>query len=418
MKHSALTRSALGLLGISLALAACSSDPTDTSESTSATGNGEEITEILIGALHPLSGANAVDGQQMANAAQLAIDDINETGGIESLGGATLVLEQSDTQGSPETGQSEATRLVESGAVALVGTFQSGTSANVASVAERNEVPFVMDVSALDEILQQGYSYSFRMQPNATLLGEQGFSSLLAMAEDAGEPIQQIAYLYEQGNFGKAVYAAFQAAADEAGITVDPAISYDAASVSDMTTQIQQVASSGADVLAVSGYYRDSLLVAQAVDIVQPDIKAVYGVANGGYDQDSFIADAPNGGEGYLNANYRWDATNPDAVELAERYQAEFGEPIRTSAVLTYDAVRVIAEAIEAAGSTDSSEIRDAIRASSYTPLTVSNGPASFDETGQNVNAGAVITQIVDGQVQVVFPSELAEAQYLFPAID
>jgi branched-chain amino acid transport system substrate-binding protein len=407
--------SGAGIAGLALTLAACSGSAVSAAGGGEAE-TGEAVDEVLIGALHPLTGANAADGQQMANAAQLAVDAINEAGGIESLGGAELVLEAADTQGTPETGQSEATRLIEEGAVALVGTFQSGTSANVASVAERNQVPFVMDVSALDEILEQGYRYAFRMQPNASLMGEQGAQSLAALAEDSGTPVEKVAFLYEQGNYGAAVYEGFLAEAEAAGLTVDPVISYDAASVSDMTTQISQVAASGADVLAVAGYYRDSLLVAQAVDTVKPDLEAVFGVANGAYDQPAFVADAPNGGEGYFDANYHWDVTNPDAVELAELYEETYGEPIRTSAVLTYDAVMVIAGALEEAGSADPTAVRDAIAESSYQPLTVSSGPVEFDETGQNTNAGIVVMQVQDAAIQQVFPNDLAEADYRFPA--
>lgn len=415
MNHRMRAWSGAGIAGLALTLAACSGSAVSAAGGGEAT-TGEAVDEVLIGALHPLTGANAADGQQMSNAAQLAVDAINAAGGIASLGGAELVLEAGDTQGTPETGQSEATRLIEDGAVALVGTFQSGTSANVASVAERNQVPFVMDVSALDEILEQGYQYAFRMQPNASLMGERGAQSLAALAEDSGTPVEKVAFLYEQGNYGAAVYEGFLAEAEAAGLTVDPVISYDAASVSDMTTQISQVAASGADVLAVAGYYRDSLLVAQAVDTVQPDLDAVFGVANGAYDQPAFITDAPGGGEGYFDANYHWDVTNPDAVELAELYEETYGEPIRTSAVLTYDAVMVIAGALEEAGSADPTALRDAIADSTYQPLTVSDGPVDFDETGQNTNAGIAVMQVQDAAIKQVFPNELAEAEYRFPA--
>jgi branched-chain amino acid transport system substrate-binding protein len=386
----------------------------------SAVGGGgeasaEAVEEIVIGALHPLSGANAADGQQMSNAAQMAIDAINEAGGIESLGGAKLVLEAADTRGEPETGQSEATRLIEEGASALVGSFQSGTSANIASVAERNGVPFVMDVSALDSILEQGYTYSFRLQPSASMMGAQGAQYLHDVSEAGGDPVKKVGYLYEQGNFGASAYEAFAEQATELGFEVAPAISYDPAS-SDLSTQLQQVAASGADVLAVSGYYNDSLAIARAVESIAPDLDAVFGVANGGYDQNQFVTDAPNGGENYFDANYRWDATKPAAVELSEEYEAEFGQPIRTSAVLTYDAVMLIAGALEDAGSTDSEALRDAIAASSYEPLVVNNGPVSFDEAGQNENASVVVTQVQEGAVRQVFPTDLAEGDFVYPA--
>lgn len=378
--------------------------------------SSKQVSEIVIGALHPKSGANAADGQQMSNAAQMAVDSVNEAGGIAALGGAKLKLESADTQGKPEVGQSEATRLIGDGAVALVGTFQSATSSNVASVAERNKVPFVMDVSSLDNILQQGYKYSFRLQANASAMGVQSAQNLIQLGKEAGTPVKQVAFLFEQGNFGQATLKTFQEEAAKQGVKVDPAISYDASSVSDMTTQVSQVAASGADVLAVAGYYRDSSLVAQAVNTLKPNIKAVFGVANGAYDQPQFVKDAPNGGDKYFDSNYHWDATNAKANELAAKYKEKYGETIRTSAVLTYDAVKVIAQALEDAKTTDKSKLRDAIAATHYEPLMVANGPVAFSATGENTNAALVTMQIQGGTVKQVFPEKLAEAKYIFPA--
>ncbi|MCM6762850.1 ABC transporter substrate-binding protein [Rathayibacter sp. ZW T2_19] len=403
-----------GVAAASIVLAACSGSAVG--QSAGSATETETVDEIVIGSLHPESGANAADGQQMDNGAQLAVDAINEAGGIEALGGATLTLATADTQGKPEVGQSEATRLIQEGAVALIGTFQSATSANVAAVAERNKVPFVMDVSSLDEILDQGYTYSFRLQPNASAMGEQGASALVDLGEASGTPVEKVAFLYEQGNFGQATLKSFQAQAEEEGLTVDPIISYDATSVSDMTTQIQQVAASGADVLAVAGYYRDSLLVSQAVETIKPDLDAVFGVANGAYDQPQFITDAPGGGENYFDANYHWDVTNPDAIALAEEYREQFGEEIRTSAVLAYDAIQVIAGALEESGSVDTTELRDAIAATAYEPLVVSNGPVSFDEDGENENAAIVVMQVQDGAIKQVFPDDRAESPAVYPA--
>jgi branched-chain amino acid transport system substrate-binding protein len=412
MASSTRTLLTVGLTAGALALTGCSGSAVSGLTSDSGAGS---VDEVIIGALHPLSGATAADGQQMANAAQLAVDAINEAGGIESLGGAELVLASADTRGEPETGQSEATRLIQEGAAALVGSYQSATSANIAAVAERNSVPFVMDVSALDTILEQGYSYSFRIQPSASMMGSQSAQYLAEVSELAGAPVTKVGYLYEQGNFGASAYEAFAAEAEGLGITVDPAISYDPAS-SDLSTQVQQIAAADVDVLAVSGYYNDSLAIARAVDSIAPDIDAVFGVANGGYDQPQFPVDAPGGGENYLDSNYRWDVTDESAVSLAEQYEAEFGEAIRTSAVLTYDAVMLIAEAIEEAGSADPQDIRDAIAATEYEPLVVNDGAVSFDETGQNENASVVVMQVQGGSVLQVFPESLAETDFVYPA--
>ncbi len=93
------TAAALVLIA-SLALTACGG-----SSNSSGAGNGGTI---KIGTVHPLTGTNAGDGQQMENGVKLAIEAINSAGGIKSMGGAKLELLPGDTQGKPDVGQSEA----------------------------------------------------------------------------------------------------------------------------------------------------------------------------------------------------------------------------------------------------------------------------------------------------------------------
>ncbi|WP_019930221.1 ABC transporter substrate-binding protein [Nocardia sp. BMG111209] len=366
---------------------------------------------VKIGALHPVSGSNAVDGLQMRRGAQLAVDAINAAGGIKSLGGRKVELVTGDTQGKADIGQSEAQRLISAGAVGLVGTYQSAVSTNVAVVAERNRVPFVMDVTATDTIFARGYRYVFRVQPGSKVIATAAAQYLKQVSEQSGKPVHKVAFLHEQSDFGSGAADAFDAAAQQLGIALGPNISYDAASVSDLTAQITQVKASGADVLAIAGYYRDSLLAAKAIASVKPDLSAVWGVSNGAYDQPKFVSDAGQLGDRYFNTNYHYDATNPQTTALREQYQRTFGDPMRTGAVLSYDAVQVIAQAVEKAGSTDPEKVRDAIAAGQVAPLTVGKGPIEFAGNGDNSNAAPVLMQVQGGQVKQVYPPEKAESR-------
>ena len=184
-------------------------------------GSGGDVDEVVIGAVHPLTGALAGAGTMMSQAAEMAVADINEAGGIECLDGAELRLETGDSEGVAATGQSEAQRLIDEGAAALVGTYQSDVTQNVSSVAERGGVPLVIDVAVDDAILEQGYKNTFRVQPNATSMGTDGGEALLAMAEESGESIDSVSYIHVEGAFGQSVYDAFAATAEENGIEVN-----------------------------------------------------------------------------------------------------------------------------------------------------------------------------------------------------
>lgn len=402
---------ALGACALFAVSAGCGGSAT-----TGGSAGGRDSGPVKIGALHPVTGSNAADGLQMRQGAQMAVDAINAAGGIKSLGGRKIELVTGDTQGKADVGQSEAQRLISAGATALVGTYQSAVSTNVATVAERSRVPFVMDVTASDAIFSHGYKYVFRVQPGSNVISTAAAQYLKQVSEQAGKPVRKVAFLHEQSDFGTGAADAFKAAAQEQGIEVGPDISYDASTVSDLTAQITQVKASGADVLAVAGYYRDGVLAAKAISSVKPDLSAVWGVSDGAFDQPKFVTDAGAMGDKYFSTNYHYDATNPQTVALREQYQRTNGEPMRTGAVLSYDAVQVIAAALEKTASTDPQKLRDAIAATQVAPLTVGKGPIQFAANGDNSNAFPVLMQVQDGQVKQVYPAEKAETKPEYPA--
>lgn len=379
-------------------------------------GSSGDAKVIKIGTLHPMTGANAGDGAQLQHGAELAVKKINDGGGIKALGGAKLKLDVGDTKGTPDTGQSEAQRLVSDGAVALVGSYQSAVSANIAAVAERNKVPFVMDISGDDAILSHGYRYSFRLQPQNSRFGATAAQYVKDITKSKGRPVTKIAYLHEATAFGTGVYKAFKDKAHKLGLTMGPEITYDAASVSDLTTQIAKVKASGANVLVVSGYYRDGVLAAKAVHTVKPKLDAVIGAADGAFDQPQFPNDAGSAANGYFDVNYHLDDKSAETKAFADLYQKTYHDKARTGAGFAYDSVRVIAAALERAGSKDPEKVREAITKTDLTPLSLSNGPVTFDEKGENTAGLPVLTQVQDDAPYVVYPENFAAKPIVYPA--
>jgi branched-chain amino acid transport system substrate-binding protein len=403
-----LTGLAAAVLLASATLTACGSD---------SSGGGGSGGDVVIGSVHPLTGALAGVGALMNDGAKLAVADINADGGIKALDGAKLELSDGDSKGEADVGQTEAQRLISDGAVALVGTYQSDVTQNVAAVAERSKVPLVIDVAVDDAILEQGYKNTFRIQPNATSMGTDGADDLIALGEASGTPVKTASYIHIEGAFGQSVFDAFKKQAESNGVQVVKEITYPATNFTDATTQVREAASANPDVIVATGYYPDSLLVAKAVNALKPDIKALYGVANGAFDDGSFPADAGPAGENVLSANSHYAATSDRANDIRKRFQAEYGKPMETAAMLSYQAVEVIAAGLEAAKSDDPVELRDAIADLSVDdPLLSFDGPITFDSTGQNENATVIVMQVQKGNVEQVFPDQFQTAKPVFPA--
>jgi branched-chain amino acid transport system substrate-binding protein len=384
----------------------------DTGDDSGDPGSGDTVT---IGSIHPMTGALALDGKQMDDAVKLAVEDLNSAGDLP----VTLEVASADTQGEPELGQSEAQRLIDDGAVALVGAYQSAVTTNIATVAARQQVPLVIDVAVADAILSQDNQFVFRIQPNATAMGEYGAQYLVDVAEAGGEQVTTVGYLHEQTDFGTSVFDAFSAKAEELGIEIVESIAYDAFGQSDFTTEVQQVAAAEPDVMVVTGYYNDGVAIAKNAAEVQPGIKAVYGVANGAFDLPQFPGDAGDAAPFYLDSNYHFDATNERVNDIRSRFEEQYGDAMRTPAVLSYQAVEVIAVALgEVEDPSDPVALSEAIRAVEVAdPLLTFPGSITFDATGENTNARPVVMQVLDNEIKQVYPEEFAEEAPVFPAV-
>jgi branched-chain amino acid transport system substrate-binding protein len=353
----------------------------------------------------------------MDNAIQMALDELNEAGG--ALGGVEFAYLGSDSTGAAEVGQTEAERLIGEGAVAIICCFQSAVTSNVAAISEREGVPLVIDVAVSDAILEQGYTYTFRLQPNATSMGVNGARFLKDLAENSGTEINSVVYLFEgTTGFGDSVRAAFVEEAANLGIEVLDEIGYAPFEVTDLTTEMTRINSLEPDALVVTGYYNDGLLAARNAEEVGLDVEVVFGIAQGTYDQPQFVADAGDLAECFYDSNYHWDASDPAAQEVRDSFESIYGEEMRTSAVLAYQAAYIIADAIERAGSADPAAIRDALAETNYADhILPYSGPISFDDTGENNVASPVVMQVQDGAVVQVWPTDLAQAEPKFPCV-
>ncbi|MBY5162123.1 ABC transporter substrate-binding protein [Salsipaludibacter albus] len=425
-------------LALTIALAGCGGDEADPEEATedgaatetsteapteeatetaaaspteAGTASGEGCAELVIGSVHPLTGGLALDGTQMDAATQMAADDL-------STDGLSITIASADSQGEPEIGQTEAQRLIQEGANALVGTYQSAVTTNLATVAQREQVPLVIDVAVDDAITSEDNDYVFRIQPNATAMGTFGAQYLQALGENAGEPIETVVYMHDETSFGTSVLAAFEAEAGNVGIEILETIAYNPFEVQDVTTEMQRVAAAAPDALVVTGYYNDGVLVAETAASVQPDVNAIVGVAQGAYDLPQFPQDTPDASNGIFDSNYHFDATKERVQDIRSRFEEENGDAMRTAAVLAYQAVEVIATAARSAASCDGADIAAAIQEVEVPePLLTFPGPITFDDSGENENAQPVLMQVQEGEVLQVYPEEFAEAEPQFPAV-
>jgi branched-chain amino acid transport system substrate-binding protein len=133
-----------------------------------ASGANAQQKEVEVGLIAPMSGPWARQGQVMKMAADLAIESINQQGGIKALGGAKLKLAVFDAGDSVEKAKNAAQRMVAEAPdlVGATGAYLSSFTLAVTEVTERAQLP-VLTFSYSDLITSRGFKYVFRPPPPA-----------------------------------------------------------------------------------------------------------------------------------------------------------------------------------------------------------------------------------------------------------
>ncbi|MGE0138411.1 MAG: ABC transporter substrate-binding protein [Ilumatobacteraceae bacterium] len=390
-----------------------STDPaaSETSSPTADEGSGPnpDAEEIMIGGTYPLTGALATDGQEMANAIEIAVDHVNAAGGIKSLDGAAVRWEALDSTGAPEVAATNVQSLIDDGAVGIIGAWLSSNTIATTQVAERAGIPHIVDQSLSDEILSRGFQYTFRVMFDSKAVGNEGAKWLDAMLTqlDMG---RKLVLLHEESTFGTTNANAFEAAAANYDFELVDVIAYSAATT-DLSAEVAQAISSGANVLLSVGYGPDSLLLLETLDEQGADFDAIVGVDSAGWYSDRFAEQAQGLAEGIFDAaSYPVDHTSDEYQTFYDDYVAKFDVVPSDGAILSYTSARVLLEAIENAGTTDPEAIREELATGTFDSHMMYQDSIRFDETGQNTDAAPIMYQFQDGKRVVVLPEEIAAA--------
>ncbi len=354
---------------------------------------------VKIGNIIPLSGPSATVGQQGKAAREMAIEEINAAGGIQSLGGAKLELLYADSESKPEKGVAEAERLINTEKVnVLTGCWNSAVTYPTTAVAERYGIPFVVPVSVSDKITDQGFKTVFRIAAKDSWWTRDQFSFLQDMEKEFGTKVEKLAFVYENGDWGKGFAGQWKELAEKAGYQVVLDEPYPS-TATDLSPVVQKIRRSRADVLMLVSNAADAILLTNTLAEYKVDLKAII-TSGGGHADPSFLKAAGNSAR-YLFDIVEWetDVNKPGAKEANEKYNAINGQNLTGEAVDAYVAMYVIKDALERAGSLDPAKIREALAATDMTSgpgMIVGYDAIKFDATGQNENASLVMVQVND----------------------
>ncbi len=385
--------------------------------------SGEEGGPVRIGAPFPLSGAWAENGQNNVQGMELAVDEINNNGGIEALDGAQLELYDVDTSSDdPSQAQSVTTQLIRDQQVsALVGSYLSSLTLTSSTAAEQEGVPMVTQ-SFVDELTNRGYSTIFQLPPKSSAFGTNTVEYYVQIAQAQGIPVQTAAVVASNDAATSAQAETVQEEAEGRGIEVGAYVTYPPG-IQDPSAIISQVQGAEPDVIFAGGPVGDITLIIQGLrdrGVEAPVVGTggtgflVKGLAEGlGEQVDGVLSLAA------WNEDMQLEGAGEVLREASEAYKQTYGEPFMPQeAGESYVAVYLIKEAIEQAQSSDPTAIRDALA-----QISVDSGPEAamppgriaFDDTGMNQYVIPIMIQWQDQVPTTVWPEEMAAAEVRLP---
>jgi branched-chain amino acid transport system substrate-binding protein len=391
--NQTLLRVAPLAIAAAVALAACGKKeeaPAPKAEPAKAAAAPAEV--IKIGHVAPLTGGIAHLGKDNENGARLAVDEINAAGGIKA-GDKTYKLElvAEDDKADPKEGTLAAQKIVDSGAVAVVGHLNSGTSIPASKIYADANVTQISPSATNPKYTEQGFKTTFRVVANDNQQGG-------VLANYAADQLKAktIAIIDDRTAYGQGLADVVEKVAKEKGMKV-VAREFTNDKATDFNAILTKVRGAKPDVVMYGGM--DATAGPMAKQMKQLGIKATL-LAGDGVCSPEFIKLAGDAA-GILHCSMAGEAVEKMAkgAEFVAKYKAKFNQDVQIYSPYSYDAVYVIADAIKRAGKADRASITAAMPATNYAGLT---GQIAFDEKG-DIKGGAIsMFKVVDGKMEYV----------------
>ncbi len=367
---------------------------------------------IKVGILHPVTGFLAYSGNLCRVGAKLAVEEINATGGIKSLGGAKLEAIYADAQSQPQVGVSEVEKLNEAGVSAIVGAYASAICLATTQAAAKYNIPHVVDVGVADQIVERGLKNTFRFAPGYKLVARAAINNLHIMNTLARKPAKTVMIIHEESLFGTGTANLLAAELPGMGYEVKEVLKH-ANPTRDFNNIVLRMKALNPDIVIPANYFNEYALLVRTMKQQNVQPKAIYSVLGGAASSFKFVKEFPDAANGVIDCNHWYNPKDKRALALKKKIEA-MGEFFTYEVFLNYQAVYLLADAIERAKSRDRGAIVDALANSTWDKHFMPYGPTKF-VGGQNQGAQPLMMQVLKNDIKVILPNTYAEAEPVFP---
>lgn len=336
-----------------------------------------------IGVVISLSGADSGYGQSVKNGLTLAMNEINEKGGIH---GKPVDMLIEDDESDEKTAVLKTDQLIRSSGVPIIiGGVTSSVALAIAPLCETNKVVLLSPTASTPKLSTAG-SYVFRNYPSDTLEGH-----LMSEYAVRRMKIASVAILSIDNEYGHGVTDVFKQRFQELRGTVLYE-KYYLQGTQDFSSYVKEFKQTAPDAVYLPGYYSE---IASILKEVQKQKVSAKLISVEGVVQPMILEIAGDAAEGlvYPQPPYDPESKNPDIQHFVSAYRAKFPTMPDIDAAFAYDAMRIAAKAIE----TSTNYPLDLQARIADTGMKGITGDISFDENG-DVNIEPQMFQIKEGK--------------------
>ncbi len=349
----------------------------------------EDKSVIRIGHFGAMTGPIATFGNSTDEGIRLAVEEINARGGVL---GKQIKLITEDDQSKPSEAVNAVQKLINRDKVAaLIGEVASSNSLAAAPVAQSAGIPMLSPASTNPKVTQTG-DYIFRSCFIDPFQG--GVMARFAMNDLR---CKKLAILYDVNSdysIGLREFFTNEVKAQGGQIVADEAFTQTDV---DFRGQLTKIKDAGPDAIYVPGYYTQVGAICRQARELGITVPLLGG---DGWDSDKTVqigGEAVNGH--YFTNHYSPEEDRPEVKAFVDAFRKKYNRTPDAMAILGYDAMRLMADAIGRAGSTDPSKIRDALAATKDFPG--ASGRITIDKD-RNAQKPIVILRYEGGQQKYI----------------
>ncbi len=376
---------------------------------------------IIIGVVLPITGKEGKPGQYQKEGIELAIKQINDAGGIfvKDKSKKLLIKEVFYDDGSDSAKSASLTERAMSsdGVTAVLGGYSTALGEAESVMPDRYKTPWITTGAGATAIFGRGYQFAFGSLSPVVLIGTTS--------------AQFLGNLVDQGKLKKGLKIAMVVENTDHGVDYVKGVSDWSTkhpgyfqivmnekfelNATDFSGILQKVKNSGADIFLSDAHLPDYITMHR--QYLQNGLHHQL-VSYGARGPESDARKALGAGTDFIFSGIWWSKSlpYPQVKKFADDYKAFTGHDVDSwYSAPAYEGVRILAQAIEQAGTLDKTKIRDALRKAELKNSILPGQVLKFGANGQTEYPFVITQNKPDSKVDIVFPKDAATGEAVAP---